>query len=580
MVFASIHHDVKVESLGQYLIVDSFYDLPRRDTLDLMMATWTPGSYLIREYQRKIESVELISKGKIEKTSKNHWLISNYKGVIHLRYKVKADQLSVRTSYVADNFAFIHAASCLMFPTKAFNQTQTIKVQAPPNWSVHSILEVDKNNSITAPNWAALVDNPILAGQLDVISIPNKKIPFELINTPGNGQWVQQQLQKDLSALLDQLELFWGNLPFEHYRILNMIEGGRGGLEHLSGTVLMAKPWQNRNRDDYVSWLNLVSHEMFHAWNVRRLRPESLRHVDFEHESYTRELWLAEGFTSYYQGIILLRAGLITLPEYLKDLAKRYQSYQLTPGHLVQSPADASFDAWIKQYRPDSDSRNSRISYYTAGAMIAFALDDAILSVTHSKQSLDSFMRKAYSKFPLSKGYNVEKLIYLSRQLYGKTLAKQFRDWIYKPESIDIEPILQRRGLILDKGKNIDQISWIGSQFERANPQLLKNILKDSPLWKAGIQAGDELIAINKQRVSKNNINEVLNNFSVGDTVEVIYSRRGLIKTTSLTTQASPGSQWKIKLAPSITRDQKKNLQNWLKIQTKSLIPQQKIQDN
>ncbi len=243
--------------------------------------------------------------------------------------------------------------------------------------------------------------------------------PHYLVNIGETSAWDGSRSIEDLEKIVREVFNLWRELPYDKYVFLNVIADAGGALEHKNSTVMMAGQWSTSTRPAYLTWLSQACHELFHAWNVKRLRPIELGPFDYENENYTESLWIAEGFTDYYGDLLLERAGISSREEYLQALAATIESVQATPGRLVQPVNRASFDAWIKFYRPDENSANTSISYYTKGSVLAFLLDAKIRRGTGGARSLDDLMRLAYQRYSGPQGYTPEDFKVLVEEIMG-----------------------------------------------------------------------------------------------------------------------------------------------------------------
>src|SRR5215208_7006579 len=390
-----------------YMEVTATVPTGGRPDVELMMAVWTPGSYLVREYERNVENVTATSTSgsalRVEKADKNRWRVaSGGAPAITVHYRVYAHEMSVRTNWVEASFALINGAPTFLTVADMTPRPHEVILNPAAGWrrSMTGLPALaGGEHRYRAPDFDTLVDSPILLGNPAVYEFTVDGKPHYLVNEGEAGVFDGARAAKDLEAIVREYRRMWGFLPYEKYVFLNMITEAGGGLEHKNSTTLMTNRWATRTRRAYLSWLQLASHEYFHAWNVKRLRPAELGPFDYENENITRSLWVAEGFTDYYADLQVVRAGLQTREEYLDDLSSTIELLQTTPGRLVQSAEMASFDAWIKYYRPDENSNNTSISYYTKGTVIAFLLDAKIRKATNGSRSLDDVMRAAYQKF-------------------------------------------------------------------------------------------------------------------------------------------------------------------------------------
>jgi predicted metalloprotease with PDZ domain len=337
-----------------------------------------------------------------------------------------------------------------------------------------------------------------------------------------------------------------------------------------------------RYREDYVRWLALVSHEFFHAWNVRRLRPEALTEYDYENETYTRELWLAEGLTSYYDNLLLLRSGLITVDEYFALLAVEFHGYETTPGKDVRSAEAASFDAWIKQYKKDANTVNSVVSYYRKGSVLGFVMDSVIRNESGGKSSLDTLMREMYSRYgpdgSVSRGYPPGAFENLVEQLAGVDARKRAEELLSTTHDPDIDSVLDWYGLSLDRAEFVpdaeDQEEPVPTDFgltwDEEKPDLVvESVLLGGSGAQAGVLPGDEILAISKLRVSKLTIQDRMLRLEPGEQVELLLSRHGRILSLNIVAQPAVPDKFLISIKPDISRKQKERMAAWLGIQLK-----------
>ncbi|MEM7784703.1 MAG: hypothetical protein AAF623_15240 [Planctomycetota bacterium] len=413
------------------------------DSTELMMAVWTPGSYLIREYARHIDSLKISSKGEsieFEKIRKNRWRVET-KGLksFQVSYRLYCNEMSVRTNWVGQQYAMMNGAPTFLTVVGRLDQPHRVRLKLPRNWSrsATSLRSYgDLPHSYEAQDFDELVDSPIVAGNIQVYPFEVAGVPHQLVNVGESGIWDGTRAATDLKKIVQAHHEMWNTVPYDRYLFLNMICESGGGLEHDNSTLIMTSRWSYRESGRYESWLSLASHEFFHTWNVRRLRPRSLVDYDYENEVYTPSLWVAEGVTSYYEDLLLVRAGLINSTEYLSRLSQNVESVQRTLGRTKQSLKESSFDTWIKFYRPDENSSNTRISYYSTGAVAAFLLDAKIRRITSGEKSLDDVMRLLYENYVPS-GYTSEDFRNTVTEVAGQELADWFARTIDSTEELD-----------------------------------------------------------------------------------------------------------------------------------------------
>ena len=402
--------------------VEAEFPCAGRDRIVLMMPVWTPGSYMVREYARQIESVEAhdLKGGKrgITKRDKSHWEV-DCSGIdrVMVRYELYGREMGVRTNWIEHEFAFLTGAATFLTREDYLDHPHVLECKPVEGWthlasSLAPLLQgqvvqgqpgLGQNSGERswirrAANYDELVDSPIVLGKIDVQSKEIGGALHHLATVPHEGIWDTKKAMEDVAKIVAVEQQFWGEVPYREYWFLNLLTEAGGGLEHDNSTVLMTSRWAQKQRSKNIDWLGLVSHEFFHTWNVRRLRPKVLKQYDYNQEQYTQELWIAEGLTSYYDDLFVIRAGLCTPKEYLERLSKNIQAVQNAPGRLVQSLVDSSFDSWIKFYRPDENAANSRISYYLKGALVGLLLDSEIRARSGGEKSLDDCMRMLWNR--------------------------------------------------------------------------------------------------------------------------------------------------------------------------------------
>lgn len=567
------HHINFSDAQHQYLEIETRFPASSGQTM-AYMPVWTPGSYLIREFSRNVDSVQAFGdQGEglnIKKTQKNRWLINTEQTKsVALKYRVYAAELSVRTSWVNSEYAVLNAGSMLLLPWKQPNVQHKLTLDLPDEWSGSgSALESIGENQFLAQNEAELIDSPIIAGQLEQNDFSVQGVSHSLMTVGDTRYWDNEKAVKDLQKLVKTHSQFWGGVPYPHYVFLNVLSEGRGGLEHKNSTVIMASRWAMNKRELYKNWLELASHEFFHTWNIKRMRPKSLLSYQMENENYTEALWFVEGFTSYYQSVLNRRAGIIDEKEFYGQLARRLQKLYETPGRLEQSMVHASFDAWIKFYRPDANSLNSRISYYTKGAVIALLLDARLRQ--SGQYNLDQFMQAAWQAFQAD-GYTNQDLIDLLEKLAGPKHAKWLKRAIETREELDWSILESTYGLKLkhenepvdSEKKRQDLPAWIRMKTQD-DRLLLKSVVKNSALWHAGLNAGDEILAIDDYYVQHHNWKKRLENYRPGEVVTLLYARKDKLHEVVMTLESKPLKTWELSVSEQTSKKQNYRRKQWL----------------
>lgn len=555
---------------------------------ELMMPTWTPGSYLIREYARHVETISASDADGAElpvsRSRKNRWLVKcGDANSVVVKYRLYCNEMTVRTNQVERDFALFNGASTFLSPVDARQQKHQVRIELPDEWenAICSLPNVEGDKqSFIAEDFDELVDSPILCGNPDIY-------PFQvgdrehLLVSIGEGEiWDGEATARDLEKIVAEHHQLWGTVPYPRYIFFNLLVEAGGGLEHDNSTVMMISRWYYRDREKYVRWLGLASHEFFHTWNVRRLRPKPLVEYDYENEVYLRSLWIAEGITSYYDDVQLARCGLISQKEYLELLSKQIEKLQTTPGRNVQSLRDSSHDTWIKLYRPNENSSNAQVSYYNKGAVAAFLLDAEIRFATGDKKSLDDVMRLLYERHANGVGYTPEEFQELVAEVSGADLSSWFDRYIDGVDEFDYSKALDWYGLNFampnstseeDRSKTGEdkpdekKKSWMGLTTEdKAGKLVVTKVLRDAPAFEAGLNVDDEILAIDQYRVTNGNWSARLKQYQPGESVEVMIARREQIERLRLVFGEAPADSWKLSVAKEPSDSQKRQLKAWL----------------
>lgn len=554
-------------------------DIPTggRDAIDLAMAVWTPGSYLVREYAKHVERLEARgADGRslaVQKTRKNRWRVETAGlSTITLTYRVYCRQMSVQGNWVSREFAILNGAPTFIVPVDFATGLVDVVVGAHEPWaSVHTALPSVGQNRYQALGWDQLVDSPIYAGNAPVHEFEAGGATHLLVNQGEESLWDGPKAAAATKAIVEATQAFWGCVPYGRYVFFNMIVDARGGLEHKDSTILMTTRYAMKKRKDYIEWLTLVSHEFFHTWNVKRLRPAALGPFDYENEVYTRDLWIAEGITNYYEAVLIRRAQLITIKEFLELLSEAIEQLQTTPGRLSQSLSQSSFDAWISLYRRDENSANTGISYYLKGSVAALLLDVEIRRLSSGRVSLDDVLRTAWGRFSGEKGFESDEFRALASEVAGADLSGWFEAVVDGTGELDYAPLLEWYGLEMkpknDKKKDTDEEkkAWLGVVTSEPEGRIVVDqVRRDTPAYAAGLNAEDEIIAIDDYRVVAKDWKERLEHYRPGEQAHLIVARRGRLERIPVTFGEEPPKPWRVSVREDATDEQKQRLEAWL----------------
>lgn len=549
-------------------------------TAEVALPVWTPGSYLVREYARHVQDFEPKSaSGEAltwSKVSKNTWRVDT-KGQagFTVRYRVYANSLKVQEAELTDGFAFWNNAALLMHVAGQLQTPANVTVSAPTGWSIATGLPQVNGpvNTFRAPNFDVLYDSPFLVGPLSQASF-DVGGKTHRIAVAGTAPSEAANLLVGPVSRIIQAEIAMMHpagappLPYDNYTFLYFVrQGTGGGLEHLNSTAIGSGPSAFYDRDAQNGLLSTTAHEFFHLWNVKRIRPEPLGSFDYNAENYTRLLWVAEGLTSYYEDRFMRRAGLTAPRAYLQSLATQIAFYEITPGRDKMSAEEASFDAWIKRYRPDENTVNSAIDYYDKGSLIGLVLDLTIRERTGGAKSLDDVMRTMYAEFALkNKNYTSEDFQKVCEQVAGGSLETLFAQAVRGRGSVDFDSALKAVGLRIQRSPMNTPLAFLGGNFA-SDPVGVKisNLPSDTPAYAQGLSAGDIIIAIDDLRVtSSDDAYKRIYSRNPGDTLRVAVLRadRLLVVPVKLASRVPP--EYRLLPLPNPTDAQKKLYQSWI----------------
>jgi len=549
-----IKYRVRVADLDRHLFeIDCRIDDPAPDQRFTLPA-WIPGSYLLREFARFVVGIEASSGGRalpVEKTESSAWLVRGAGADLTLTIKVYALDQSVRGAYLDRRRAYFNGPCVFVLPDGRDAQPIEVTLERPANllcegWRVATALErADANDEgfgvYRAADYDELLDHPVEIGLFESVEFEAAGVPHHLV-VAGRFESDLERVAADLKQLCEaQIEFFGRPAPFNRYWFLCLTTGGDGwgGLEHRASTSLifgrddLPKAGEAGVPRDYQRFLALASHEYFHTWHVKRTKPAAFMPYRLDRRAHTRQLWVFEGITSYYQEVMLLRSGVIGVPAFLQRLAEMITRVYRTPGRLKQTLSDSSFDAWDILYKPEANHPNSSISYYTKGALVALALDLTMRRAS-AKKSLDDVMRELWRRYgERSVGVPEDGFEKLAIELGGAELERFFSAAVRGTEDLPMAELLAAFGLRLefraavgpeDKGgtprsPNGELLSLGISFREHANGVELTAVVDGGAAQRAGLNPGDVLIAVDRLKVSDRNLKRRLARFEAGERI-------------------------------------------------------------
>ena len=539
---------------------------------ELKMPVWTPGSYLIREYARHVQDFSARdAAGKTlqwEKINKNTWNVaSGGAREIVVRYRVYSNELTVRTNELNDEHAFWNNGALLMFPAGHLNAPSTITVTPYGNWKVATGLPKLQSpaNTFRASNYDILYDSPFEVSDYKEITFDVRGKPHRYVIT-GEGNYDLKQIAADTTKIAEESTKIFGELPVDDYLFIVNLRGG-GGLEHLNSTALQWNRFGFKPRARYNGFLSLVAHEYFHLWNVKRIRPDALGPFDYENENYTKLLWVAEGATAYYEGLLLRRAGLSTDKEVLDTKASMIEQLLNRPGRFETSLEEASLDAWIKYYRQDENAINNQVSYYDKGEIVSMMLDITIRGMSRGAKSLDDVMRYLYDEFyKKNRNYTPEDFQKAAELAAGGSLEDFFSKYVRGEAEIDFNGILKNVGLELAVDESARGRAYIGADLVEENNRLtIRSIPAGTPAYEQGLNTGDQIVAIDGYRASNSFLQTYIGERKANDTVKLTVFRFDKLRDITFRLGANDRAEVSIKPVANPSETQRRLYREYMK---------------
>lgn len=541
------------------------------------LPAWAPGSYMIRDFARHVVAIEARQAERvipIRKIDKSSWRVAPVTGELLIRCEIYAGDASVRGASLDMHGAFLNGAAVFLRVHGQEDGRHVVHMspgEDPDSARWHVATSLDRLTggpwefgAFAAANFEEIVDSPVLMGSLSRIEFTAGGVPHAVVFADRH-EADAERLAKDLSRLCAwQIDFFGAAAPMSRYLFLVRLTGdGFGGLEHRASTALVC------HRSDlpahgmisptvqYRRFLGLASHEYFHLWNGKRIRPAEFVPHELDREVYTRQLWIVEGITSYYDDLALLRAGLVTTGSYLELLGRTLTSVYKSPGRLRQTLEDASFDAWIKHYRPDENTPNASISYYAKGAMVALALDLETRLRTEGRVSLDDIMRALWQAYGAGGNHGMTEGSFeeLAAEVSGADLGDFFRNALRGTRDPPIGILLAQFGVRLNfraargetdpggaAGRDADEHRpWLGLRIRNAHGRVrVKHVLDGGPAQQAGVAAEDEIVAIHGIRSDPDSFAALVERLTIGSPTAVHLFRRDELLRIELTPAAPP----------------------------------------
>jgi predicted metalloprotease with PDZ domain len=557
--------------------------LPDRARLRLGLPAWAPGSYMVRDFARHIYDLVITNeKGvalPVVRLDKQRWEVSSEGAAVTISYRIFAFEESVRTSIFDDQHAFWNGTSVFFYVEDELDRACEVEVLPRAGWRVSTALPAAarRRNTFTAATYDELADSPFEVGSHDVVSFRVGRTDFEIAFF-GRSNADRERVVSDIRKIVTATGRLFGGFPFARYLFIvhNNLQRG-GGLEHAASCTLDIAGFGFEDDKAYQRFAELVAHEFFHAWNVKRIHDRVLGPFDYERENYTRLLWFHEGFTEYMESIILLRAGVLDAQTYLDDLAEEWARYVARPGRNVTPLSELSFEAWTKLYKPADNHINRTVSYYEKGKWVALVLELTLRVATRGKRGVEDLFVSLWQDFGRAgRGIGEQDLEAAVAALAGGPLDDYFEHYIRGTEELPVLEWLPRAGINAEAvapwqgGDRTDKVkrertrSYAGILWSGGERAVVRSVPPAGPAYAAGLTFGDEVIAVGGQRVSGNTVARRLADAAPGTEVVVHYFRRDVLQSTRLVLGENPERRYEFTPATRPVRGARAIRRAWL----------------
>lgn len=583
-----ITYKIYLDKLTQHLLrVQCTINRPTETGQIVSLPAWVPGSYLIRDFAKHMLTIRASSQHKdvpLQKISKNIWQCAPCSGPLTIDYEVYCFDLAARGAYVDNTRVFFDGCRVFLVVEGEEEQTRTVEIvrssyATQAGWRcatsmTPSRVDAEGFGVYTANNHLELIDHPFEISDFQCFEFMVADVPHKIV-VAGKATADFARLTADVQKICAAQVEFFGELPSMHQYvfILSVLAKGGGGIEHRASSSLICtrpclpKIGEQEKSDDYIGLLGLFSHEYFHLWNVKRIKPEVFLNPNLHGEVYTRQLWIFEGITAYYDNLNLVHAGVLEPKQYLKILQDDINLLLQTPGANVQTLADASFDAWIKYYQPDENSVNSMISYYLKGCLVALALDLLIIKNSKHKQSLADIMQVLWQQSgKTGLGLPEDYFSHVAFEVTGDDYSEFFAVAVDSTEPLELSALLQSVGIVC-KPKQPTVLDNLGLKIINDQGRVtVKAVLNGSVAELAGICPNDVIVAINKYAVNNNNIEGVITSQPVGEDLKVHVIRNDYLLRLMMLNQPLESTLCALEFTEELSEQQRQSQAKWLRV--------------
>jgi len=541
-------------------------------TLEIKLPVWRSGRYEILDLSKAVNyfSARHINGQTIQfnKTDKNTWkLYLNHPGTITVSYQVYANSLKQRVIHLDNTHAFLDASGVFMYSPTYRNQALEVHLDVPDSWRSRSGMTQISAHSFKAANYDQLVDSPIESGLHEFLAFEHDGIDYEIV-VWGEGNHDINDLKDQIRLMHDEVKKVWHTFPYERYVFMyHLGDHLRGATEHVNSTIIQQSRFNFKPRKSYLKVLATTAHELVHTWNVKAYRPAGIAPYDYSKENYSDLFWMAEGITSYYDDLLLLRSGIYQPKEYFDVLSQSIQDHLSKPGREVESLAQTSFDTWLKD--DVQQTHNASTSIYLEGQLLAWRLDQEIRQLTNNQFGLDELQLRLYQQHRnIDRGYHKNDVLNHLKDITGSDMTHFWNQFIENTQAIDFDQLLSFYGLQRTYKDTDDENeagqAWIGAALD-LNDKLIqiKTVDSGSPAWLAGLNAGDQLLAIDGIQVTSKNIEKRIKQLDINKQYDIHFFNAGRLRETQLTAIENPHPEFKIEPIAKPSKKQKARFKAW-----------------
>ena len=570
---AQVDYQLRVTDAAQHLAEVKATFPAASGPLEVQMPNWRTGRYQILNLANGVRQFKAVDgKGRalaVEKTDKASWRVAATPGeTVTVSYELYANTLGERTRHIDDTHAYLDASGLFVYTKASRAQAATVRLEVPAGWASRSGMDSCGAHCFSAPNYDILIDSPIETGvhEFHTFEVAGRTIELAIW---GRGNYDGKKMVEDLKKVVAEGgRMFDNKWPFQRYLfIVHATDGAGGATEHINSTVIQQKRWAFAKRKDYLDFISTAAHEFFHTWNVKAYRPKEMVPYDYQKENYNTLLWVAEGHTEYFAELMLLRSGLSKREEFMEGLSKVIDDYRHQPGRFQQTAAESSFDEWMAV--GGERARNAQVNIYTKGQLLALMMDIELRRQSGGAKGLEDVHRQLYAKHSVAQGgYDAQALQAALRTVSGQDWSGWWKQYVDGVAEIPFDSLLKSAGLQLltEVGKDDDYKEqwWAGWRLkEGSDPALVAEVERDSPAWKAGVVAGDTLVAVNGIKVNAADIKEKLV-LSKSAPFKVHLFRRDELREVMLTPLLQPLGKVKLKALDKPEPGQKALNAAWL----------------